>query len=422
MSGYSHGRCNGTNVPVDYQISQLYGYIYKVFLAGRTIVIVTHPDGIASITRDTTKYLTHKDIFIHMLRGITGFSGDVNLIHDLLDSKIFPITKLTLSPSSMQDVTASFDRLLLRQLRSLKSVNDRTRTIKLSDLIGRPLYIAGCYALFGSTFPLQTFCDFQKLDSDLPQLLTQLPFVGRRGAQARERLLSSIIGYIQPWWDSDIVEDLPEASATVMQSLAELKASQVTIREAAGTLLLLLWGFHSNTWYMLFWLMTHLVADESAMSCLLTDIGISELGHVPKDSEHNIHHPLLDSAILEILRWATTSTTVRYAEEDTQITVDGNNVPINKGEYVMGDVRAVHHDFSTFKDPDQFKIDRYLSEGGTAHSLPKPMAWGGGKHMVIIKVFSINEIYLTSPVLQVRRSTRRNTRYAPLYARLSLHV
>ena len=141
----------------------------------------------------------------------------------------------------MKDVTEALDKSLRGELRALDQNNRLPRVLKLSDLIGRPLYTAGCYALFGSTFPFDTFSDFQLLDFDLPQLLTQLPFIGYRGAHARDRLLSKIADFIEPWWESDGTEEIPEASTTVMQSLTELKASQVSRREAAGSLLLLLW-------------------------------------------------------------------------------------------------------------------------------------------------------------------------------------
>ncbi|KIM45807.1 hypothetical protein M413DRAFT_440844 [Hebeloma cylindrosporum] len=361
---------------------QRYGHVYKVFLAGRIIVVITHPNGITSITRDTTRNLTNKDIFIHMLQGITGFSANLDSIHELLDHKIFPITKMTLSPSSMLDITEGLDKSLRRELRGLDQNKGLPRVIQLSDLIGRPLYTAGCYALFGSTFPFDTFSDFQALDSNLPQLLTQLPFIGYRGAHARDRLLSKIADYIEGWWESDGVEEIPEASTTVMQSLTELKASQVSKREAAGALLLLLWGFHSNTWYMLFWLVTHLVVDDKAMAQLTQDLEAARNHQSLPNNESN-SPPLLESAILETLRWATTSTTVRFAEDDTEIAVNGLRVPINKGEYVMGDVRAVHHDLSTFEDPDQFRIGRYMTKEDRSAPLPKPMAWGGGKHMCV---------------------------------------
>lgn len=372
--------------------SQRYGHVYKILLAGRIIVVITHPDGITSITRDTTRNLTNKDIFTHMLQGISGFSANLDSIHELLDRKIFPITKMSLSPSSMKDITEGLDKSLRRELRALDQNNRLPRVLNLSDLIGRPLYTAGCHALFGSTFPFDTFADFQILDFNLPQLLTQLPFIGYRGVHARDRLLSKIAEFIEAWWESDGTEEIPEVSTTVMQSLTELKASQVSKHEAAGALLLLLWGFHSNTWYMLFWLVTHLVNDDMAMTQLVQDLDTARINQSLPNNEVNNGSPLLESAILETLRWATTSTTVRFAEDDTEIAVNGSLVPINKGEYVMGDVRAVHHDFLTFEDPDQFRLGRYIVKGDPSTPLPKPMAWGGGKHMASIS-FSLHSMF-----------------------------
>ncbi|KAF5328106.1 hypothetical protein D9619_013637 [Psilocybe cf. subviscida] len=357
-----------------------YGRSYKICVAGRTVVIITDPDGVAFISRDTTNHLDHKAVFIQILRAMGGLGPEsVDFIQDLLDTKIFPIVKTVLSPTSMSEVTDRIDLLLPRELKALSVANSPSISLNLSELIGRPIYNAGCRALFGPTFPVDSFHDFVELDSYLPQLLTRLPFIAQRGKDARLRMVSMLEKYFESWWDSDGTEDIPEASATVMQSLIELKASRVSRRDAAGTLLLFLWGFHSNMWFMIFWLLTHLVVDKTSMTRMVADIDEFEAKRTSDSYEYG--PPVLEAAIQETLRWATTSTTARFATENTTVIAGGVPIPILKGEWVLGDIRAVHHNPSVYDDPHVFQIDRYAAGRENIPPAPKPFAWGQGKHM-----------------------------------------
>ncbi|KAF8883915.1 cytochrome P450 [Gymnopilus junonius] len=362
---------------------QRYGKIYKVLLAGKKIVVVAHPDGIASLNRDTNKNLTNSAVFAIMMRGISNFNpSNLDYIHQVMDQRIFPITKRTLSPALMGQVTQSVEGSLRKELLALCSGEPRGPIrLKLPELISQPLYISNCAALFGFRYPsLNTFSDFELLDSGLPQILTRLPFVARRSLDARGRLLSVLVEYISPWWESDGVEDIPGASTLVMESLKEMKVSKLSKRDAAGVLLLFLWGFHSNMWYMLFWLVTHLIMDEESMRRVVDEVDACARTDAPvHDGKKALS--LLESAISETLRWATTSSTVRFAEEDTEIILDGSVMVINKGEYVVGDIRAAHHDRSIFEHPEEFIVDRYLVNDHSKTVLPRPMVWGAGKHV-----------------------------------------
>ncbi|KAF9556810.1 cytochrome P450 [Agrocybe pediades] len=361
-----------------------YGKYYKIYAAGRAVVVITDPDGVASISRDTTKHLDHKLVFSHILHGIAGFGSSIDFIQDLLDSKIFPIVKTSLSPALMSEVTGTVDSLIPLELERFYTSNSKATSLNLLEVIGRPIYNAGSLALFGPTFPLDSFHDFLELDSFLPQLLTRLPFIAQRGRFARLRMVSHLEKCIEEWWATDGTQDIPHASTTVMLSLTELKAAQVSRRDAAGTLLLFLWGFHSNMWFMIFWLLTHLVVDRTSMTRMISEIESFRAKHsLDQLDDPHCTPPLLESAIQETLRWATTSTTARYATEDTAVVVDGTPVPIMKGEYVLGDIRAVHYDPEVYEHPYEFKIDRYVTKNDDRLAAPKPSPWGRGKHMCV---------------------------------------
>jgi hypothetical protein len=108
---------------------------------------------------------------------------------------------------------------------------------------------------------LDTFGGFQLFDSEFPELLTGVPFVARDALQARQRIISKFEIYIEPLYAGGVVGGVSNVISTVVQ---ELKAAKFTQNEAAALLLYFPFGFHSNTWYMVFWLLFHLLVDQQA--------------------------------------------------------------------------------------------------------------------------------------------------------------
>ena len=245
----------------------------------------------------------------------------------------------------------------------------------LTERAGMSPTIIPTLSLFGLTFPLDTVDDFQLLDAKLPQLVFGLPFVTRDAVRARERILNKLEVYLEPLMVGEEVEGISDLIYTFVQ---EMKVA-MTQREIAGVLLSFLFGFHFNTWYMLFWMVSHLLVEPNAMDRLVKEIQTIESESPTTGSESSA--PLLDSAILETLRWATKNTTIRLSTRDADIVIDGARLSVKEGDCLLADVRSMHRDSEIYPNPDEFKIDRFLDteEGLKA---PKPMSWGGGVHMV----------------------------------------
>jgi len=230
-------------------------------------------------------------------------------------------------------------------------------------------------SLFGLTFPLDTVDDFQLLDAKLPQLVFGLPFVTHDAVRARERILNKLEVYLEPLMVGEEVEGISDLIYTFVQ---EMKVA-MTQREIAGVLLSFLFSFHFNTWYMLFWMISHLLVEPNALDRLTKEIRTIEL-ECPK-VESGTSTPLLDSAIMETLWLETKNTTIRLSTRDTDIVVDGERLSVKEGDYLLADVHSMHRDSEIYPNPDEFNIDRFL-DAEESFKAPKPMSWGGGVHMV----------------------------------------
>ena len=71
------------------------------------------------------------------------------------------------------------------------------------------------------------------------------------------------------------------------------------------------------------------------------------------------------------------------AVNDTSIVVEGEPISVQKGDYVIADVRSVHYDPEVYPNPDKFEVDRFVNAGEKSNFMGlKPLSWGGGVHMV----------------------------------------
>ena len=60
----------------------------------------------------------------------------------------------------------------------------------------------------------------------------------------------------------------------------------------------------------------------------------------------SIMYPIVNSVIEETLQWAGRSSTIHLAEKD------GKFIPVQKGEYVIADARALHFNLQGYPDTE----------------------------------------------------------------------
>ncbi|KAJ7468957.1 cytochrome P450 [Mycena galericulata] len=337
----------------------------------------------ASVYKDASKVLHNDLVQFRVLTAIAGATDNLGYLHDIVSGKLSPV----LGEQMMKQRLGKISHIFYSQLNSRLENVSTGMFIKLSDFTSRHIYHATSVALFGSLFP-DTYTDFQLLDIGIPQLVSGLPFVGRGAARARERLRATLISYIREGGESF------GASELVSKSVQELQAAGLSESDAAGLLLIFLWGLHGNTLAATFWLFAHLLSDREALSRLSHEIrstvtpGYCNLSAMCTADPTLLFGPLLpilDSAVKETLRLHVLPTAVRTASADTTIGGDGRAYRIAKGEYVMADVRAIYRDPQVFKDPETFKVDRFLESARGLSSV-----WGSGVH--IVSVFSLQHM------------------------------
>ncbi|KAJ7489376.1 cytochrome P450 [Mycena latifolia] len=339
-----------------------YGDVYKILLAGRVVVILSTPETMACVYKDASKVLSNNLVQFRVLTAIAGATNHLDYLHEIVAGKLSPVLGEQMIKQQLVAISHTFYGELNSRLENVPT----GMFIKLSDFTARHVYHATSMALFGPKLP-DTYADFRLLDMGIPQLMSGLPFVGRGAAKARERLRAILISYIREGGDAVVASEL------VSKSVQELQAAGLSESDAAGLLLIFLWGLHGNTLAATFWLFAHLLCDREALGRVSQEIratpapGYSSLSAMCAADPTKLFGPLLpilDSAVKETLRLHVLPTAVRTASAGTTISGDGKTYRIAKGEYVMADVRAIYLDPGVYSDPASFKVDRFLGRNG----------------------------------------------------------
>ena len=105
--------------------------------------------------------------------------------------------------------------------------------------------------------------------------------------------------------------------------------------------------------------------------------------------------PYLDAVIWEIQRYCTIvpgAVPHCIAPKDKQITLAGHVVP-NDAIYIFN-LYAVHHNKSTWRDPENFRPERYLDENGKFIKNPQAIPFGLGKRSCVGELLARQELYV----------------------------
>ncbi|KAH7920919.1 cytochrome P450, partial [Leucogyrophana mollusca] len=371
-----------------------YGHVFKLLLGGRRMVVVSSADAIAAVLRDRHETL-HADVMhIALLRCVGAINHDIHRICEILHHEIFPIIAHHLTRHSLIDISPQFGTRLRSQLDVAFSSHIR-QSISLKELVGRSLFEATSSALLRPSFPTSFYDDLIMLDSSIYSRLYKLPFFPHPSARARQRLLDHLADYIE-----EMERDGAEGEL-ISRVIEVFKANKLGRSDRAGLMLVFIWGSHINPMNTAIWVLTFLLANREAMTKIREEV------------DHTIHSQftslnsllaadpcvmdgsgfsLLDSAIRETMRLTVITTVVRRATCDTELTSDGRTIHISKGEHVMADVRAPHHNEATYPDAETFIYDRFVFREDNENipgQLPRSnqrtaltfFGWGSGKHI-----------------------------------------
>lgn len=262
---------------------------------------------------------------------------------------------------------------------------DDWREEGLFDFSARVIFAAGMETLYGEGIADDAALrDFQRTDRWFPLLAAGVPAGAFPGLlRARERLLARV----------DRMR--PDASAFI-RARDLLLARTTTPRNRQHLQAAIVWASQANTLPAAFWSLAHLLCDPPGRAAIVAEVeerGFADFKRLPK----------LFSSISESLRLCSESLTIRLVHRDCELALaDGRTVALRAGDRVALCPQLMHRDPEIFADPERFRFDRFLSEGGGPRQFSKGgqrvpiplMPYGGGVSMCPGRFLANNEVML----------------------------
>ncbi|KAM9789575.1 cytochrome P450 7B1 [Neosynchiropus ocellatus] len=248
--------------------------------------------------------------------------------------------------------------------------------------------------------------DFVRFDAMFPLLTARVPFclLGRT-KWTRDRLLSWFLPKrVHSWFNS----------SNFIHHRRELldQFERLTDLDKAAHHFTVLWASVANTIPATFWTVFHLLTHPEALAKVR-----QEIQHVLERSGVQFHHDmdvtlnrdqldqmlLLDSSIRESLRLSSASMNIRLAMEDFTLQVSPQrSISVRKGDVIALYPPSMHMDPDIYEDPEAFRYDRFLEDGGQKPVFHKDgqklkyflMPFGSGTSKCPGRHFAIIEIKL----------------------------
>ncbi|KAG6375640.1 cytochrome P450 [Boletus reticuloceps] len=387
LAGYDNGLLCALN-PCAFlsRCRQQCGPIYRVSLGSMRLVIVSSGDAISSVFLASSQLLCLDPLHREVLYIVAGVKTNYAYLHEVMIRDLYPLIDRCLSPRSLGQTTQTFGPMLLSGIKNL--TRDHSKSISLMQLTNEPLYTATNLVMFGSTFPTDTYKDFQTLNKSVPYRIGRTLLHYWPSYAARMRLLRSFMDYLQ----RGEVNDCDDKSACA-RSMHIFKDNNFQSLEGAQFVLIFLWTIHSNTMVNSFFSLSFLLGDPIGFARVRTEIdsavqnfgSLEALLQAGPDGLDDPSFKLLTSAIMETMRLTVLQTAMRQANCDFDLKLkDGKMISIKKGEHVLGDVHAVHMDGTVFSDPETFVVDRFAQQPYRRKHLQTDgypfHALGGGRH------------------------------------------
>lgn len=362
-----------------------YGPIFRSLVGGRRMVVICDDLGIQAALRDKTRalstYTVHRDVCVAVA------DIDPEASHYLPD-RLLPLTADIFSQAALRHITPSLNRVLYEYVESFKDTTRRNdhEQLTLSDFVGKGLYSAVSIGVFGIEFPTSTYPDFVAIDTNFLHLMLRLPLLTLSTRRSRTRLLRAIDQYIENAGPSCGAGTLPDPAAKILNTLFDLHLSTP---DQNGMLLLFMWGLHSSSIRMAFWLLAYLLNNPTALTLVRDEIDrtlacdfpdVGSLLDAPAGALDGPNLSYLTSVVKEALRISSTTSPVREVSEDTCITLStGETYALQKGEFITMNIPMMHGASNAYSSPLAFEASRFKENDGKR--LPY-LPWGSGEHVV----------------------------------------
>ncbi|KAJ2921456.1 hypothetical protein H1R20_g15633, partial [Candolleomyces eurysporus] len=345
-----------------------YGPLFEMTTWGSKLIVATDPGMLMSLEHQC-KDLNPSTSRVDAFRALTGIH-DSERMTEVMGTRIMPVSSKILSPSGTlkSGLMETFNERLMHNFDALTAElkANGPKTMRLSEFISYHLFCASTNSLFGPTFPFDSYPHYAIISSSIQILhspMANWPFVARKARRARQGMIDALIKYTEDWWHNG--GQIEGVSQLVGQSLIIMKEENLSIEEAAGSLLISLWGALFNVSAMTYWLTAQLLVDEKIYTNLREEAV----------DKHYMEAPLLESAALETLRTGSVPPPTRSVDADAEIVVDGKRYFFQKGSRIISEMSGYHYNPDVYADPHSFKLERFFDE-----SLPRPKPFGEGHH------------------------------------------
>ncbi|KAI6046581.1 cytochrome P450 [Pisolithus marmoratus] len=378
-----------------------------MLLDGREVVVVSSASATSSVYAANHNTLGIHETHNVLYYAVSGSKSSNAQVYHVVTRLLFPMLDQRLSRRSMGDLTAPIALALYGKIKPYTRMKNARVTHE--KFLKEPLYCATNLVMFGSRYPETTYEDLRTLDATMPERFYKVPFWFWPSMRARKRMLGQIAVYL--------TKDVSEEDGWLGSAFKRLfRDNNTALHEASSHLLTFQWGMHTNmsgigSWLFLF-LLRHLDAFLAVRNeidkAVKEDFGDLE-AFVANVNPQTLDKPcfaLLTPALFETMRLTAIFVALRVAESDLQLEDQGERVAVRKGEYVMGNVRAVHMNESPYPDHHKFVFNRFAHGEYREGRLPTEnqpwLCFASGRHlcrgrylaMYDLKVAAILYLYL----------------------------
>ncbi|KAJ7584413.1 cytochrome P450 [Mycena floridula] len=430
---------------------ELYGPVFRVYMGGQCIVIVSTP-------ADIFKLLWHpQNLEVFNFQNISVVAGLSNQRAKYLYEAQKPLMRIAAhelaTRQGLFDPGRSFSLHFFDRLRSLGESLHGSPVQQLSKFVRSTIHCSLSAIFWGPLLPgtngsdESLLEDFIIMDLGMRGVMTGMPAITAR--RARTRLTRRFIKYVRLAWRDDN-QTLDGGSVIMSKAVSVYKAANLDENEVARLLVSIHWALAGNAMNTAFWLWSYLLVDGKAfikvrneiLTAVETKFGnIESLLQLGPDALEGSCFPTLNSSIRETLRMIVLPTTVRKVAEDTALVVEGGQeYRLVAGDLVILDIQSMHMSDDVFPEPRSFKVDRFndgtelaATQQRKEMSMTKEFrvfAFGGGEHIcrgrklalhvlrtmmvVSVALFDISLVQVPGQVPQIPRSTEGVTTIRPL--------
>ncbi|THH08426.1 hypothetical protein EW145_g2713 [Phellinidium pouzarii] len=387
-----------------------YGPVYKLMVAGRYFVVVSTPRTIANATKTPPEIFQPLDEKVVMV--VTGLSERLHYVGELLHRTAYIFIVNGLTKHRMSPITVPTNKRLFSNLRGVIDKSDSSEiSISIPDFVNPNIYRAVIATFFGTQYIPDTYDNFYCMDQGMFYLLSNMSLFCGKSLKAAARMSAEIEPYVRRALGGDIEAPVEDSSHIISDSLWEFRKGGLTVYEIARLLVVVIWGINSNVMKVTNDALAYLLSDPDTYHHICTSIRTA-ISEKYKDFESFLvadpnaidieEFAILDSVILETLRITALAASFREVLSDTYLSGENGKVYfVQKGEYVLADVRGMHFDATLFPQPEKFITDRFMI-GQASVKFKNLRPFGGGSSICkgrdfaqyIIKMFLLQTIYL----------------------------